>query len=589
MATTRYVWEKWDKQSNTNYYRDDKIIKLSNYNAINKLYDTGVPESSITKHKLFYRAITPPTVSGSTFDLSGYSDGFVSQSNSPVITAGAKNAFGIYPGIAASTTSNGTVGFYMQFSDDSGASGLFWYSVAENVYYTKGSTLYGSMSSGTSNSFPENGEKGDYWYVSKGSDNIDPVSLTYTDAVKAGENVTLTITPSTGTTLGGNISYVIQTTVNGTDWYDAGETSGTSYTVTVPADAIVWNVRVYAKDDTGFTSSTYIYGNGVDTYVNVIRVGISPDSGDIGYITSPQVMFVSVNTDTDYTFTVKLDGETLSSSSSSSSTIQHIILSEEKFNSLKEETKYTLTVEIVQNSATITRTYTFQKFVYDDTTLGGVMEGAGKALRIKRKIQSQIVGANIPKEIIKIDNPIGVSDLAAATASEAQVFKGYTFFSGDNELKTGIALGTATTISADKLLSGITAYNNLGQLITGTLANPYQLYVDTRSTSISFTRHHDDDDYYSNVYWSGSSTIYLPRSNATYVMAHITVEAGYSSLYSGRNVLSKVNGDWVASVNAGLQCYGSGNYINIGGNATYGQDPQGANATVVFYSFVKVE
>lgn len=342
--------------------------------------------------------------------------------------------------------------------------------VVQQLVYSKGTTSYGNVSSKKSSAYAANGVTGNYWYVSKGSDNIDPTALTYSDAVTAGQPVTLTIAPSTGTTLGGNISYVIQTTTNGTDWYDAGETSETSYTVTVPADAIVWNVRVYAKDDTGFTSSTYIYGNGVDTYVNVIRVGISPDSGDIGYITSPQVMFVSINTDTDYTFTVKLDGETLSSSSSSS-TIQRIILSEEKFNSLKEETKYTLTIEIVQSGATITRTYTFKKFVYDDTTLGGVMEGAGKALRIKRKIQSQIVGANIPKEIIKIDNPIGVSDLAAATASEAQVFKGYTFFSGDNELKTGIALGTVTTATAGDIISGKTAYDNLGKLISGTGAN----------------------------------------------------------------------------------------------------------------------
>lgn len=340
--------------------------------------------------------------------------------------------------------------------------------VVQQLVYSKGDNSYGNASSTNANAYVSNGKVGNYWYVSKGSDNIDPTALTYSDAVTAGQPVTLTIAPSTGTTLGGNISYVIQTTTNGTDWYDAGETSGTSYTVTVPEDAIVWNVRVYAKDDTGFTSSTYIYGNSVDTYVNVIRVGISPDSGDIGYITSPQVMFVSINTDTDYTFTVKLDGETLSSSSSSSSsTIQHIILSEEKFNSLKEETKYTLTIEIVQSGATITRTYTFQKFVYDDTTLGGVMEGAGKALRIKRKIQSQIVGANIPKEIIKIDNPIGVSDLAAATASEAQVFKGYTFFSGDNELKTGTALGTPTTATAGDIVRGKTAYDNFGKLMTG--------------------------------------------------------------------------------------------------------------------------
>lgn len=278
------------------------------------------------------------------------------------------------------------------------------------------------------------------YYEYKGSDNIDPTALTYSDAVTAGQPVTLTIAPSTGTTLGGNISYVIQTTTNGTDWYDAGETSETSYTVTVPEDAIVWNVRVYAKDDTGFTSSTYVYGNGVDTYVNVIRVGISPPSGNIGYITDKNVMYVSVNADSAYTFTVKMGGETLSSSSSSS-TVQQITLTDEKFNALKEDTPYTLTVEIVISDATITREYTFRKFTYDSTTTEGVWTGIGRAVRIRRKMQSQILGASAPKEIIKIDNPVSTQELQAATATPDKVVKGYTFYAGNNELKTGTLSG----------------------------------------------------------------------------------------------------------------------------------------------------
>lgn len=416
----RYVWEKWQVNAQaiiSNTIEDVKVLERDGYSG----WDFTRSKTVKVSYSGNITLVNPQPVG-------------LNQSISSI------NCDEYYWTTGAQTFYGGTVYYYLA-PDSTGqavekVNAIRTQRVTSSV--SKGTTSYGNVSSRKSSAYASNGVTGNYWYVSKGSDNIDPTALTYSDAVTAGQPVTLTIAPSTGTTLGGNISYVIQTTTNGTDWYDAGETSETSYTVTVPADAIVWNVRVYAKDDTGFTSSTYVYGNGVDTYVNVIRVGISPDSGNIGYITSPQVMFVSINTDTEYTFTVKLDGETLSSSSSSSSTIHHIILSEEKFNSLKEETKYTLTIEIVQSGATITRTYTFKKFVYDDTTLGGVMEGAGKALRIKRKIQSQIVGANIPKEIIKIDNPIGVSDLAAATASEAEVLKGYTFFSGDNELKTGI-------------------------------------------------------------------------------------------------------------------------------------------------------
>lgn len=306
---------------------------------------------------------------------------------------------------------------------------------------SKGTTSYGNVSSAASSAYASNGVTGNYWYVSKGSDNIDPVTLTYSDAVKAGENVTLTITPSTGTTLGGNISYVIQTTVNGTDWYDADTTSETTCTLTVPSDAIVWGVRAYAKDDSGFTSETYVYGNGIEGTVNVIRVGISPPSGNIGYITDKNVMYVSVNADSAYTFTVKMDGETLSSSSSSSSTVQQITLTDEKFNALEEDTPYTLTVEIVISGTTTTREYTFRKFTYDATTTEGVWTGIGRAVRIRRKIQSQILGASAPKEIIKIDNPVSTQELQAATATPDKVVKGYTFYAGNNELKTGTLSG----------------------------------------------------------------------------------------------------------------------------------------------------
>lgn len=64
---------------------------------------------------------------------------------------------------------------------------------------------------------------------------------------------------------------------------------------------------------------------------------------------------------------------------------------------------------------------------------------------------------------------IGSSDLSLATATEATVFNGKTFYGGDSkELRTGTALATATSVAAGNLFNGKTAYDNNGNLITGT-------------------------------------------------------------------------------------------------------------------------
>lgn len=417
MATTRYVWEKWDTTQVTNYYEKTTEISFNNYYASAKI-----------------------TLNGTTIYNSGYQQGTWEYSSGSTIVITTYNYEYGSSELKYYTDTSGTLTLFQSGNIEGAKLSTYAYR-SKSVTNAKGSTSYGNVSSAASSAYASNGVTGNYWYVSKGSDNIDPVTLTYSDAVKAGENVTLTITPSTGTTLGGNISYVIQTTVNGTDWYDADTTSETTCTLTVPSDAIVWGVRAYAKDDSGFTSETYVYGNGIEGTVNVIRVGISPPSGNIGYITDKNVMYVSVNADSAYTFTVKMDGETLSSSSSSSSTVQQITLTDEKFNALEEDTPYTLTVEIVISGTTTTREYTFRKFTYDATTTEGVWTGIGRAVRIRRKIQSQILGASAPKEIIKIDNPVSTQELQAATATPDKVVKGYTFYAGNNELKTGTLSG----------------------------------------------------------------------------------------------------------------------------------------------------
>jgi hypothetical protein len=66
------------------------------------------------------------------------------------------------------------------------------------------------------------------------------------------------------------------------------------------------------------------------------------------------------------------------------------------------------------------------------------------------------------------------SKLSLATATPEQVFGGYTFYAGDKTLQTGTGLSEASTAEASDILSGKTAYNSLGQLLTGSMSRVVQ-------------------------------------------------------------------------------------------------------------------
>ena len=58
--------------------------------------------------------------------------------------------------------------------------------------------------------------------------------------------------------------------------------------------------------------------------------------------------------------------------------------------------------------------------------------------------------------------------LALATATEAEVFVGKTFYAGGKTLRTGTALSEATDVAPENLFNGKKAYTNGGKLVTGT-------------------------------------------------------------------------------------------------------------------------
>ena len=185
---------------------------------------------------------------------------------------------------------------------------------------SKGSTLYGNVSSASSGAYPANGASGSYWYVSKGNDTIDPASVTYPASPNGGELVDITIAPSTGNTFGGTVKYKIEYQLDGGSWQTAVEsTTSTTVSVLIPKGTQTFAARATASDDTGFTSTTAVTGATVNVVNNAAPV-ISCETSSLGEIAEPFSVSYSVSDEDGDTMTIteKIDGTTIRSYSAPS-------------------------------------------------------------------------------------------------------------------------------------------------------------------------------------------------------------------------------------------------------------------------------
>lgn len=122
-----------------------------------------------------------------------------------------------------------------------------------------------TVSNGSRSAYSDNGITSVNWYVYKGSDNIDPISVIYSKPdLEAGEPVTITVSPRTPT-YGGTIYYQYQySTDGGNTWTSLGsKTTATSKSITIPEEVEQFQARVLASDSWGFTSTTYVNGPNV--------------------------------------------------------------------------------------------------------------------------------------------------------------------------------------------------------------------------------------------------------------------------------------------------------------------------------------
>ena len=119
-----------------------------------------------------------------------------------------------------------------------------------------------------SNIYPSNGVVSRYWYIYKGSDNIDPTAISYPFTIKGGQAITLTTTKSSSNTYGGTITYTYEVQLNGGSWTSIGNSTSLTKSYTVPAGTTTFAARVKAKDNMGFTSSIYTTGNTITVHNN---------------------------------------------------------------------------------------------------------------------------------------------------------------------------------------------------------------------------------------------------------------------------------------------------------------------------------
>ena len=125
-------------------------------------------------------------------------------------------------------------------------------------YYTQGSYI-DQRSNASSGAYPSNDESGGYYYVRQGSDEVDPTAVTVPDDIDDGTTIQISLTPNTGKTFGGTISYTYQYRYDGGSWQTLSTTTATTVSLAVPKGQYsTLEVRVRAQDDMGFTSNTWV-------------------------------------------------------------------------------------------------------------------------------------------------------------------------------------------------------------------------------------------------------------------------------------------------------------------------------------------
>ncbi len=262
--STRYVWDK---------YSIKKVLVEMGERA------SFSPYSSITVKT--YTQVKP---SGNLFiGISGEQIYTLSEGESISVPSG-RYAIVNYGGVMDYLKSiNGRVEWEQDDRD-----GEWGFSVSGFVVVgakTQKDSFLGIVSSQNKSEHPDDDYYGSYWYTYKGSDSIDPISVSIPESVEGKNGITATVTPSTSKIYEGTITYRYEYSINnGSSWTLSKETTATSLKIAIPTNAKTIQVRARAADDMGFASGTYITSSVAAT----VTWNSAPTSP--GSITIPEVI-----------------------------------------------------------------------------------------------------------------------------------------------------------------------------------------------------------------------------------------------------------------------------------------------------------
>lgn len=149
--------------------------------------------------------------------------------------------------------------------------------VMEGVKTSSGSTIVLKTVSSASRSAYKDGQNPDgNTYTYKGSDSIDPYSVTYSKSeLQAGDKISVSANARTPV-YGGIVYYQFSYSIDGGDtWTDIGsKTKNISVTVLVPEGAKQFQARVVTSDNLGYVSLEPVYGTTLG--VSALKAYVSP-------------------------------------------------------------------------------------------------------------------------------------------------------------------------------------------------------------------------------------------------------------------------------------------------------------------------
>lgn len=362
----RYVWSKWDKDTNVVLADPVKSFTTTTKSVTDK---TSLPSSVTVEYS---KKITP---SGLENVSRAYLETYQADANNKLSAmAGYYYKLDGYTfkcltnyGQVYTNCTHNTSWYHYQAGFGYSVNSTSWAQVT-SCSYAKGSTSYGNISSASSGAYPSDSYSGDYWYVLKGNDTIDPSAVFYsTSAPKGGEMVDVTVTPGTNT-YGGTVSYKYEYSLDGNTWTVANSgTISTTVSILIPAGSTQFQARVTASDDMGFTSPDAITGTALTVTNNTAPV-IACDLSALGDITAAFNVAYSVS-DADgntMTITEALDGTAFNTFTTTGGNQTLTIDADRLLRALNGAHTLTITVDD-GNGGVTTHSITFTKAVYTAT------------------------------------------------------------------------------------------------------------------------------------------------------------------------------------------------------------------------------